>query len=295
MSKLWIFGDSYAELPHQDYTDHPDYKPPYQHQLAEMLDVDELEVNGNPGTSASWAYLKVKEKFNEIKPDDYVYIVWTSRDRKWFIKDRPEHANIHLRDLDKVLKRDEADAIKSYLAFLKNDDADALELNAYSSAVAYSCASNGIAYIATAGFAEDEMLMFNPYIEVKGTLGDVCFNEFVTQAAWEKCLGSAGFVDRRLNHMSWQSHDTLAKKLYHSFTTREKLDLTEGFQKGIWEHAIDYVKYNDTIVHFWDIRYDSQGRRLKLAGGNHHPSPNKTKRKFLMADLKRRPKSGLHR
>lgn len=290
MSKLWIFGDSYAELPHEAYREHPDYKAPYQQQLAEMLDVDELEVNGNPGTAASWTYLKVKEKFDEIKPEDYVFIVWTSRGRKWFIKDKPEHANIYLRDLEKIMHRDEADAIKSYIAYLKNDDTDALELNAYSSAVAYSCASNGIAYISSAGFAEDETLMFNPYVEVKGTLGNLCFDEFVSQDMWEKCLGSVGFVDRRLNHMSWHNHDILAKKLYHSFTTRETLDLNEGIVRDIWHTPKDYAKYNDSIVQFWDVRYDAQGRRLQM-----HDIPNKTNRKFMLADLKRRPKAGLHR
>lgn len=295
MSKLWIFGDSYAELPHENYIDHPDYIAPYQQQLAELLDVDELEVHGNPGTSASWCYLKVKEKFPDIKPTDYVFIVWTSRHRKWFIKDKPEHANIYLKDMHKIMHRDEADAIKSYIAYLKNDEQDALELNAYASAIAYSCASNGIAYIAVAGFNEDEQLMFNPYVEVEGNLGNVCFEEFVSQETWERCLGSSGFVDRRLNHMSWESHEALAKKLYKSLTTREKLDLTTGFPKGKWEHAKDYAKYNDSIVHFWDVRYDSQGRRLTLAGNNHHPGLNKTNRKFFMADMKRRPKSGLHR
>ena len=295
MSKLWIFGDSYAELPHEGYRDHPDFRSPYQTTLAEMLDVDEVEVNGNPGTSASWCYLKVKEKFPDMKSTDFVFIVWTSRHRKWFIKDKPEHANIYLKDMHKIMHRDEADAIKSYIAYLINDEADALELNAYSSAIAYSCASNGIPYVSTAGFNEDEPLMFNPYVEVKGNLGNVCFEEFVNQDAWERCMGASGFVDRRLNHMSWESHDMLAKKLYASFTKREKFDLTTGFPKGIWEHAKDYINYNNSTVHYWDVRYDEKGRRLKLTGNNHHPGLNKSNRKFLMSDLKAAPKGGLHR
>ena len=290
MSKLWIFGDSYAELPHTSYRDHPDYRSPYQTTLAEMLDVDELEVNGNPGTAASWCYLKIKEKFNEIKPSDYVFVIWTSRHRKWFIKDKPEHANIYLRAMEKIMHKDEADAIQSYLAYLKNDEVDCLELNAYSSAVAYSCAANNIPYISVAGFNEDTGLIFNPYIEVKGNLGNVCFNEFESQDMWGRCMETGGYVDRRLNHLSWESHDLLAKKLYHSFKTRETLDLETGFPEKKWTNEKDYADYNATTVHFWDVRYDEKGRRLQLAGGNHHPGLNKKTRKFNMADLKRAPR-----
>lgn len=289
MSKLWIFGDSYAELPHESYTEHPDFHPPYQHQLAEKLGVDELEVHGSPGVAASWIYLKVKEKFPDIKPDDYVFIAWTSRHRKWFFRDMPEHSNIYLRDLAKIMHKDEAEAVKSYLAYLKNDEADMLELNAYTSSVAYSFASNQIAYIGTSGFEEDEHLIFNPFTEVKGSLGHVCFEEFKDRDQWDRCMKIGGYVDRRLNHMSWPSHDVLAEKLYESFTKRVPLDMTTGFPKGFWESEKMYKDYNASTVHLWDVRYDEGGNRLQIAGNNHHPGLNQRNRKFMMHELKSKP------
>lgn len=298
MSKLWIFGDGYAELPHESYREHPGYKAPYQEQLAEKLGVDELEVWGSPGVAASWIYLKFKEAFPQIKAGDYVFVVWTSRHRKWFFRDLPEHSNIYLRDLDKIMHKDEANAVKSYLAYLKNDEADMLEMNAFASATAYAAASASVPYIGVSGFAEDEHLMFNPYCEVKGSLGNVCFREFGSDNGnelWERCMKVGGYVDRRLNHMSWPSHDALAEKLHQSFVSRKTLDLDEGFPIGFWKNETQYKEYNADTVHLWDVRYDEKGNRLQLAGNNHHPGLNKRNRKFMMSDLRMLPKNGLHR
>ena len=298
MSKLWIFGDSYGELPHESYRDHPGYKPPYQNQLAEMLDVDELEVWASPGVAASWIYLQFKEQFPKMTKDDYVLVIWTSRHRKWFFKDLPEHSNIYLRDMEKIMHKDEADAVKNYLAYLKNDEADMLEMNAFASATAYAAASLAMPYIGVSGFNEDAPLMFNPYCEVKGSLGNVCFREFGDNTAndlWERCMKVGGYVDRRLNHMSWPSHDIFAKKLYNSFANREVLDLDTEFPVGYWKNEKQYKDYNADTVHLWDVRYDEKGNRLQLAGNNHHPGLNKRNRKFMMSDLRMLPKSGLHR
>lgn len=224
MSNLWIFGDSFSYV----NSSHPD-KNSWLFLLSDKLNVDSIRNYSAFGASNSWIYYNFKQHINEIEPDDYVIVQITDPYRQWFVKKSPTVGNLatlmsltdsELADLN--VSQEVKTAVQQYLTYLFHDDLADVEFTQTVESLLYLKISMQL----------KNMRIISSTRQIpgtKGTLLDVCLNEFASDdhaKLWYEHYG----VDPRLNHLSPNNHAILSKKLFIFLNDdRAILDLSSDF------------------------------------------------------------------
>jgi hypothetical protein len=78
-------------------------------------------------------------------------------------------------------------------------------------------------------------------------------------------MGSNNQVDPRLNHLSFENHDIMARKIMASIQLGKDLDLTSGFSKDIYQTEREATNINTKHKIYWDLQYDYEtGQRIDV-------------------------------
>jgi len=230
MKKLWVFGDSYGVHVAQN----PNSITPWfwAYDLAKKLKCSQYENHCQMGVSNEYIHKCIKNYKDEISSDDYVIVITTSILRKWFFKDRPFISNFYIDNFNDMVTKDEFESVRRYVTHLNNPDLNSIYFEDYLGWLHYMSRKNDWNMLVLPGFESDGYPISDRYI-VKGTLIDICSNEFSSNesAKWFYSSFSNG-RDRRAGHLLKDNHTILSNKIYNTFEQNEELDLTNGFFKG---------------------------------------------------------------
>lgn len=227
MSKLWIFGDSYG-VPLSTTIDWF-----WADQVREHLGCDKSENRCILGASNEAIQYCIMKESSNIRSEDYVIVISTSIDRKWFFKDLPYAGNFFCSNLEELVGRASANAVKQYILYLMNPDMIYINFHQFLGWVHYVTDKNKWNLIVIPGFEEHNYPVSHRYT-VTGSLYDACFAEFCTQEdnLWyykDFCNGR----DRRSGHLTKDNHKILAEKISETFKYSSPLDLTNGLLSNI--------------------------------------------------------------
>lgn len=230
---IWIFGDSYSETLRNaktwaDWNTYQQLEKNWIDILSDKLD-SEYHSFSRYGTANDFIFSELLKNNHLFKKNDYVIIVPTHMNRKWFFEDRPHLANFVNCIIDDQISKDENRAIKEYTKYLFNDKADLSAFNQF----VYGCffavqqwQLGGVNTLILPAFHEVQ----GP---VKGYLQIPSNEEFCSQEVRDNFYKKNG-MDPRLNHLSESNHAILANKIYRFFKRNESIDLYSGFEKNIY-------------------------------------------------------------
>jgi hypothetical protein len=227
MKKLWIFGDSYG-VPLNNSIDWF-----WGKQLQQQLGCDVIEnrsVLGAANEYTQWAIMREEEN---ITPNDYLVIISSSIDRKWFFRDVPCAGNFYCSNLEELVGKTSAKAVEQYVLHLMNPEMIYVHFHQFLGWVHYKTDKNHWNAIVIPGFEEERFPISHLY-NVKGSLFDVCNSEFCTDDdnLWyyrDYCRGK----DQRSGHLLKDNHTILSKKISDTFKNLKPLDLTSGFKSKV--------------------------------------------------------------
>jgi|AntAceMinimDraft_1070359.scaffolds.fasta_scaffold40763_3 hypothetical protein len=221
---LWVFGDSYS-VDSQNTTGSTNWQTidkSWTELLVDLLGVSKKHVIARPGVSNEWIYGQLLREKDNFKQDDYVIIQPTCSSRKWLIERFPEISNWQFSSLDKRLTKNEINALNLYQRYLIND-----EINLYN----YDMVIRAFMFIAQSIPSVKILIIpgFHNISGITGSLGNVCFGEFVNSTIEDKYYHYHK-NDPRINHMHESNHKILAKKIHDFFILNYLVDLTSGFE-----------------------------------------------------------------
>jgi hypothetical protein len=270
MRKLWIFGDSFANL----VVDSPDRI--WQRQLVQQLCQHEntsieLHVVGLPGSSQDWALEQFVLSGQLIDKDDWVIFVATSPSRYWYFKDKPSLSNWHILDFDEACTREQSKAVELYIKHIQRLELDVLQCASRMGLIAYETHRldrRPVIVIPVSSMTAGPADRYT--VDIKWALGDlstVQFNEYSNPAeaarrSRESVPGYFEGVDCRYNHLCLRNHDVLAEKIFQAFINDSKLDLTTGFHREFvdvdWCKDPEFVEQelNQQLVPFYHKMLD---------------------------------------
>lgn len=218
MSKLWIYGDSFAQ-------DHQVESQWHRQYFAQSYHCD-LVIHAQAGVANDWISTEILNTHTAWNKGDQVIVIPTQPNRQWWFPEYPHMSNINsmwghplAQDIE-AKDKNRVDAVGYYMNFLQRDDIDQLrarQMLAWMSALAVD-----IDLIIIPAFD----LGFSACSQCKGNLTDVCNAEFFDQRSRQRYYQQG--TDLRLNHLSSKNHTILANKLIQE----DVLDLTQGFQTG---------------------------------------------------------------
>tara|TARA_A100001011_G_scaffold319376_1_gene339424 strand:- start:6101 stop:6892 length:792 start_codon:yes stop_codon:yes gene_type:complete len=260
MSRLYIFGDSWALSPAEEFVDDPKAPQTWQFELMDKLQCSKIQFAAGNGTSIDWAMHHYWKLHTEIKENDYIVFVMTHPSRTWLLQEHPELANIWMNQKGWPISSQEKKAIEMYRRYLNNKENIVCRLKSASIALSYDAMHRRAKVIQVPGFTyydEGELtstMLFNPWCEVEGSLEIIGGENF---DATDKLKAQVDMVtksgtDNRLNHMTWDNHSILAEKLYQSFENRKPLHLQVGISNDIiFNDVEEWKNYNSDILHNW--------------------------------------------
>lgn len=221
MSKLWVFGDSFSDMP-QTRTEYS-----WQNLLANKLRITGIENRACPGASNDWIFYTVTSNINNLAGDDYVVIQTTQKHRQWFFRDRPTIGNYWIADFEKFVTPDQRKAVDMYVDHLQSDLIDNVRWTQFSLALERLTPSIAARVLVLPGFESVNGVI--------GTLLEVSDNEFIDQENIQQYFYSNQGIDPRNNHLSAENHKILAEKIFNFFSNNEMIDLTTEFKKQFLE------------------------------------------------------------
>lgn len=225
MAKLYIFGDSFG-------AQHDSIKDGWAYNLGLRLDVDSMENLAWPGIANESIQYSIITKLDEITSDDYLVVITTAQQRRWFFNDSPELSNAsQIANIDKILDKRQLAAVDNYFVYLSHNLANRLLLKSFVGWLHWIAHSRNLNMLIVPAFECDHNEITT--YEVKGTLVEVSEKECLPPCNenWLKFMKKNNGKDPRLAHLSNENHIILAEKMYNSFTKNEVLDLENGFNK----------------------------------------------------------------
>lgn len=233
MSKIWVFGDSYAV---------PFFEKPgpeavhWSSLLALKLKCDAVEIRAHNGAANEWIYFQFQQNLPNITEDDYVIFVSTQIERRWFFLNNIGSSNFGVSNLSEAaLSRDEKTALKYYATYLDNPIMSSVLFNTICNSIHYVSKNQNLNTLILPGFEEAGYPISGKYT-VTGSLFDVGVNEIKgkNNKAWFNFIANTHKgLDPRIGHLSYVNHCILTDKLYDTFTNNKILDLTTGFEEEI--------------------------------------------------------------
>jgi hypothetical protein len=257
MTNLWLFGDSFATVRNLNYHDLTDDKMPqwvWMQQVARNLPIDTAHWCGLPGVSNEWIMNEIKKYTKDFNKGDYLIVTSTHINRRWFIKDKPDLGNIYLDNLNKLVTKKQARALKEYKeTFLDQHLVLSKLYQEQFLAWCYSFAHTlGLKLCLLPAFDENPFFMHIKQYpgNIANSLVGVDEAEFVGRADKKYDLFHACevAVDRRLCHMSEPNHTVLAQKIFKFFKYGEIIDLQNGFERNLFKNEQDVISYRPRDV-----------------------------------------------
>ena len=265
MSKLHVFGDSWATPPTKELVDDPNCPTPWMFLLFDKLGCEAIKSYAANGTSMDWVMHQFFEHGqDDIQKGDCIVWIVTHPSRRWLLEDHPELSNIWMNyDTCDAISPQERKALIQYRRYLNNKKSVNTHLKAMSIAMSHVAMSKGAKIIQVPGFvrtspdakAPTHEMLFNPFVKVTGALEVVGSYNFPKEyEIWERNKMQVDMVtetqiDNRFNHMSWDNHEIFANKLYESFVNRKDLDVDNGFSSDVQlETKEKWTSYNHDII-----------------------------------------------
>ena len=255
----WIFGDSFVETNVDLFkSKHTDWYRPWTLLIEDELpDVDRMCVRGLPGTGVDWAYDEFRKYQEQMKPGDYLIFVVTHPNRFWLFEDRPELSNVYMLYEGLGLSQGQMNALEGFKKYIDREERGVRFLDIVQSAMNFHATAMQLQYVLIPAFPQSGHALFNPWFRVTGSLVessvfDHCKHNNPSKKELLKAMevngnyitNSDGGRDHRVQHLSWKNHEVLAKKIAHSFMTREPLELDKGFYPNVIENQNDWDTYN---------------------------------------------------
>lgn len=236
MSKLWIFGDSYGYLDQDKYERSKDWH--WISLLANEFTNSKFITLSHHGAANEWIYYQFKQHLDLITENDYVVVISTQYDRRWFFPDNVGASNLLIQNYDTdKLSRDKKNAVKGYIEHLMNPLLGPLMFDMFCYSLHYLAGIKNLNLLIVPGFEEEGFPLSGKYT-VTGSLFDVCKNEIKTKTteAWYDFISKKHHgLDPRLGHLSKENHIVLYEKIKNTFYKGKILDLTLGFYEEIHE------------------------------------------------------------
>ena len=258
MSNIWFFGDSFATVKNFHYPDLDDNCMPnwvWMQQVARNLNVKGAGFRGLPGVSNEWIMHEVRKNSNQMQPTDYIVIVSTHINRRWFIKEKPQYSNIYLDNINDLVSKKEAKAIKMYKeTFLDQHLVLSTLYQEQFIAWCYNFAQvKNLRLCLIPAFDETPFYLHVEHYtdpNIINCLVGVDEREFVGKADKKYNLLKNVWAgsDRRLCHMSEHNHTVLAQKVVRFFKYNEKLDFQNGFHQDLFKDKQDLIDYRPRDV-----------------------------------------------
>jgi len=235
MNKLWIFGDSYGHLDQAAYDQSKDWH--WIPVLAKQLVTDEKFITiSHFGAPNEWIYYQVRQHLDHISSDDYVVVISTQFDRRWFFPENIGASNLTvINDHTDKLTNDQKNAARQYLSHLTNPLLGPLMFEMFCYSLHYLTVKKNLNLLIIPGFEENGFPISGKY-NVTGSLFDICKNEVKgkTQRNWHDFIAKTHQgMDPRIGHLSQDNHLILAEKIKNTFLNNDVLDLTTNFKEEI--------------------------------------------------------------
>jgi hypothetical protein len=235
---LYIFGDSFC-LPneHRDEIVGPGglvkfmpLEKNWTSIVCESLTGASNSVNESMlGCSNEYVFHKLSEWESSFKSGDCVIVQLTSFYREWFFEDKPHMANYMTAKFTPGIDitKEENTALEMYKRYLYSEHRLFLHYNAMFDAITLRTrlyAEHGIRCLVLPGF--------HNIIGVEGNMLEASSSEFDCDKTATTYYNKTG--DLRFNHFSEVNHKILANKVIDFFNTGKTVDLTIGFETGIY-------------------------------------------------------------
>lgn len=229
---LWIFGDSYATIPKEDYEINKEWY--WIPSLADKLGHHNFYNIAHNGAANEWSYYNFVNNLHLINPkEDSIIFITTQVHRQWFFTDNIGVSNHYMSGIENYVDKDRVTAIRYYQKYLSDNPQDHIRAQWLLYSLFYIKQRKDLNLIILPGFREDEL----DYGDSIGSLFDVCINEVKgkTIESWNKWLTNKKNLgsDPRVGHLSKQNHKVLTNKLYNTFVNKSLLDLSTGFEEEI--------------------------------------------------------------
>ena len=217
---IYLFGDSFSSEKEKFFYPTLDYTPWFD-LVSQELNQEKINYS-LPGCSNEYIFYNFYHSFDNFQEDDKIIICPTSKNRIWLLEDFPELSNFNgLKSLD-IISKDQKNAITAYQKYLQSDKYYDIKYAMFILAIRELC-RNTLAHVLI-------LPTFHSVIGVTGDLTTVSEQEFETEELLDLYYQN---YDYRVNHLSQENHDILAKKVLDFFVDNKEVDLTKDFKKSI--------------------------------------------------------------
>ena len=228
MSKLWVYGDSYA-------VDHANCDWQWYKNLSNILKVD-YKSQADYGVANEWICMKFIEDYkrNHIESGDTVIVVMTACVRHWFLWEHPNISNyenmINWPPGKFGITKEQINAVEQYYKHIQKGYVDAWKYDATTAWwnwYTQELSNKGIGLIILPGFNNTTDELHNGTVPVRGSMFHaVCEAEFTSLEAMDKYY-ARGLPDQRVNHMLKDNHHVLAEGIYDCIKNSKQLVLED--------------------------------------------------------------------
>ena len=193
-----------------------------------LTNIDGIEYRSDYGYSNEYIFKTFRDDIKNFDIEDIVLVQLTEPGRRWFFKDHPTVGNYHVITYmtnDKFFTKERKKAIKDYVTYLYNEDADMILYQ-----------QTFYALLSILSSAKVKMFKILPgFVKCPGVIGsmsDISHNEFVNEQEMEKWYKTHK-VDIRQNHLSEENHTIFANKIFEWIKNPHiELNLKQDFKQG---------------------------------------------------------------
>jgi|APGre2960657444_1045066.scaffolds.fasta_scaffold22831_2 hypothetical protein len=236
---LYIFGDSFS-VPdaHKNEVIGPTglitfmpLEKNWTRIVSESIIGDDNHINDCVlGCSNEYIFHTLRDRESSFKSGDYVIVQLTSYYREWIFEDKPEMANfLNAKWVPGVhVTKEQAKALEMYKQYLHSDHRLFIHYDAIFDAITFRTklyAQHDIRCLILPGF--------HNVAGVQGNMFETSNLEFDSSETCNTYYNRVG-GDFRYNHFSEVNHKILANKVIDFFNTGTTVDLTTGFETGIY-------------------------------------------------------------
>lgn len=238
-SKLWVFGDSFAEYKCGKYEADADYSWVYQNHIIKGLGLQHSpeEYNfGKGGSSLDYTYTMVWEQWENFAPGDIVIVAATNWHRAWLLKDLPGLSTLYNIEVNEATKWHKypvgsKEFFQFYFKYGHVDNNQKAKYQNFLYALSELQREKQVTVILLNCFKYNEGTVPSNIIKTKrGTLSEVSNAELL-----EKPEAGNYFIDKRINHLTPANHKVLAKKILRSIERGIDIDLETGFYTELYK------------------------------------------------------------
>lgn len=241
---LYIVGDSFSAAEKNGR----DQEKTWWFRLAQKLGCTGFMNWSMLGSSQEYAWYMLQLQMEQIKPEDYLLIVATHPNRRWWVVEDPTLGKVEFLKTAPHIDPNIAKTAEMWQRYVQRPQLDSIAVLhrlGWLSAVT----SNKGWREPLVVFAFDQLVPgYSDFKNIKYSKGSLTENIATpevpgshTNNAYNKLIQG---VDPRYNHLCMRNHNVLLDKVYNTFAKDQELDLTQGFDLGILtEQSINDPKF----------------------------------------------------